>query len=302
MSKRNALPIWDENQNIHDMNDAQNNHQFEFKGKTISLNRRTFIKWFGAGCAAAIVEGCTISDRFDNPPLNEDIVIDLNDPQYQALTAVYDANVADAGYQSLDVNGLKLLIIRTSDTEFFIATRICAHANADLDLGKSGKWDASTGTLTCQLHGSQFRKGKGIVRGPVAQNLSYYEYTFDRTTNQLTILKQGDEQTAGTQAGAQAGTQNPDDRKVQILALTGDATRGKTVYEETYCGACHGEDAKGSDGNPRLIGTNLLEEIEDGEDFVEVLLQGIPSTSMASYDYLADQDIADMLAYVKSLK
>ncbi len=321
MSKRNYLPLLDESENFsQNMIDTQSSHHFEFKGKTIALSRRTFMKWFGAGCAAAMVEGCTIADRFDNPPLNEDIILDLNDPQYQALTAVYsDGQANNQGYLALDINGLKLLIIRVSESDFFISTRICAHANADLDLSKSGKWDSATGTLTCQLHGSQFRKGQGIVRGPVNQNLAYYEYRFDATANQLTILKQGMDQSmggtpagsqggsqggaqGGSQGGAQGGSQTSDDRKTQILSLTGDATRGKTVYEETYCGSCHGDDLKGYDQNPRLVGSNLLSELEDGEDFVETLLTGISGTAMGSYDYLADQDIADMLAYAKSLK
>jgi mono/diheme cytochrome c family protein len=305
MSKRNYLPLLDESENIsQNMVDTKSDHHFEFKGKTITLSRRTFMKWFGAGCAAAMVEGCTIADRFDNPPLNEDIVLDLNDPQYQALTAVYsDGQASNPGYLALNINGLKLLIIRVSESDFFISTRTCAHNNADLDLSKSGRWDSATGTLTCDDHKSKFRKGQGIVSGPVTQNLTYYEYTFDATANQLTILKQGmDQSMGGTPAGSQGGAQTSDDRKTQILSLTGDATRGKTVYEDTYCGSCHGDDLKGYDQNPGLLGSNLLSELEDGEDFVETLLEGISGTAMGSYYNLPDQDIADMLAYAKSLK
>lgn len=78
------------------------------------------------------------------------------------------------------------------------------------------------------------------------------------------------------------------------LDLTGDATAGAAVYAAS-CESCHGADGTGG------TGSDLTAELpgQTQEDVVMVLVDGIPSTSMVSYDaILSDQEIADVAAYV----
>lgn len=76
------------------------------------------------------------------------------------------------------------------------------------------------------------------------------------------------------------------------LELTGDATAGATVYADT-CGACHGADGMGG------IGPSLVEHApmhSDGE-LVTVIVNGSGTMEPVA---LADQEIADVLAYIRA--
>lgn len=80
-------------------------------------------------------------------------------------------------------------------------------------------------------------------------------------------------------------------RTEDILALTGDAVAGETVYTNN-CTGCHGADGTGVTG-PDL--TAYLPNATD-EDFIDVVLNG--QGVMGAFDSLADQDIADLTTYV----
>ncbi len=86
-----------------------------------------------------------------------------------------------------------------------------------------------------------------------------------------------------------------DDRITTILALTGDTTAGETVYS-TNCTGCHGADATGGSG-PSLVAA--FAEGED-EEMLDYIING-DGDMPAFGESLADQDIADVWAYVGSL-
>ena len=92
-----------------------------------------------------------------------------------------------------------------------------------------------------------------------------------------------------TLATACGDTQQADD----ILALEGDATNGEAVFSAN-CASCHGADGTGGSG-PNLIG----EAGEDDAEWVEIILGG-EDTMPAFVDVLTDQEIADVLAWLKS--
>ena len=97
---------------------------------------------------------------------------------------------------------------------------------------------------------------------------------------------------AGTTAGTTGGTTTPQTRTEMILAMTGNPDNN-TPYMQN-CSSCHGADAMGG------TGSNLLQEIVNETNFVNTILMG-RGREMPPYDYLADQEIADIVAYVKSL-
>lgn len=78
-----------------------------------------------------------------------------------------------------------------------------------------------------------------------------------------------------------------------ILALTGDATNGATVFADN-CAACHGADGTGGSG-PDLTG-----ESEGAEEMADIILNG--EGDMTAFDgVITDQEIADVIAYVESI-
>jgi glucose/arabinose dehydrogenase/mono/diheme cytochrome c family protein len=82
---------------------------------------------------------------------------------------------------------------------------------------------------------------------------------------------------------------------------------GKTVYD-SYCLPCHMNNGKGAPGmNPPLIGTDYV--LGDKERLIKVVLQGLSEpieikgeiyqNVMASHSFLSDQQIADVLTFVR---
>jgi mono/diheme cytochrome c family protein len=77
-------------------------------------------------------------------------------------------------------------------------------------------------------------------------------------------------------------------------APTGDAKRGKELFEVTYrCYACHGWDAQ--TGSPRLVPMNRPQE-----QFIAYVRK--PATpGMPRFVDVPDRDLADVYAYIRSI-
>jgi mono/diheme cytochrome c family protein len=89
---------------------------------------------------------------------------------------------------------------------------------------------------------------------------------------------------AGGQAAAQ-GSSSPS---------TGDATRGKKLYESTFaCYACHGYD--GQSGSPRLI------PMPRSEAAFIAFLRKPPREAMPKFADVPERDLADVYAYIRSI-
>ena len=80
-----------------------------------------------------------------------------------------------------------------------------------------------------------------------------------------------------------------------VAAPSGDAKRGKTLFDETYkCYACHGY--AGETGSPRLAPMSRTEE-----SFV-AFVRKPPNAAMPSFVDVPARDLADVYAYLKSLR
>jgi mono/diheme cytochrome c family protein len=77
-------------------------------------------------------------------------------------------------------------------------------------------------------------------------------------------------------------------------APTGDAKRGKELFEKTYrCYACHGFD--GQSGSPRLVPMARTQEA-----FIAYVRK--PATQgMPKFPAVPEQDLVDVYAYVRSI-
>ena len=84
--------------------------------------------------------------------------------------------------------------------------------------------------------------------------------------------------------------------------------RGKKIYD-TYCMACHQADGSGVSGlNPPLIKTKWV--LGDKKQLITILLKGMDepievngeeySNVMASHAFLKDEEIADVLTFIRN--
>lgn len=80
----------------------------------------------------------------------------------------------------------------------------------------------------------------------------------------------------------------------QLAPPTGDAVRGKVVFEQTLrCYACHGFD--GQTGSPRLVPMARTQEV-----FLAYVKK--PATpGMPSFRDAAERDLVDVYAYIRSI-
>lgn len=93
----------------------------------------------------------------------------------------------------------------------------------------------------------------------------------------------------------------------QQSGLKASKDRGKVVYD-TYCLACHMQDGGGAPRmNPPLIKTKFV--LGDKKKLIGIVMNGLSgvevdgedySNVMAPHNFLTDQQIADVLTYVRN--
>ena len=100
-----------------------------------------------------------------------------------------------------------------------------------------------------------------------------------------------------SEASAPSDPSNPPEetRAQAILALSGDASNGSTVYG-TNCSGCHLVDGSGTDGQG--TGTNL-QGFQFTEESVNSIIDGIGSMPPLG-QFLTDQEIADIIAHIET--
>lgn len=75
---------------------------------------------------------------------------------------------------------------------------------------------------------------------------------------------------------------------------------GKTLYD-VNCSFCHGADARGGEGGPNLLHSELVMDDQSGELIAPVVQNGRPGTAMPKFDLTTDQ-ISDIAAYIHSFR
>jgi disulfide bond formation protein DsbB len=94
--------------------------------------------------------------------------------------------------------------------------------------------------------------------------------------------------------------------------LKGDATKGKDKFIGT-CSACHGPDAKGVTGLGKDLTTSAFTRGLSDADFIAFVVKGRPASDPANTTKvdmlpkggnpaLTDQDLADIVAYARTLQ
>jgi mono/diheme cytochrome c family protein len=82
-------------------------------------------------------------------------------------------------------------------------------------------------------------------------------------------------------------------------APAGDVARGKALYMKNMCYTCHGTAGQGGD---RGSGPRIAYDVWPWEGFAQQVRH--PREAMPRYDakFLGDRDLADIYAYVASMK
>jgi cytochrome c oxidase cbb3-type subunit III len=108
---------------------------------------------------------------------------------------------------------------------------------------------------------------------------------------------------AGPQAPAQPpgtpGVTRPPAYPVRPPADPAMVARGRQIFSAN-CSFCHGSDARGGEGGPNLIRSQLVLDDHDGELITTVVQNGRPDKGMPKFD-LPTQDIATIAAFIHSM-
>jgi len=111
---------------------------------------------------------------------------------------------------------------------------------------------------------------------------------------------------AGTQQGGRAGRGGRAGQPVRPPAYPthpqADAdtiARGKLLFSTT-CSFCHGSDARGGEGGPNLVRSQLVMNDEKGELIATVVQNGRPDRGMPKFDLTAAQ-VADIAGYLHNV-
>ena len=78
------------------------------------------------------------------------------------------------------------------------------------------------------------------------------------------------------------------------------AERGKALFG-VHCSFCHGSDARGGEGGPNLIRSQLVLSDKNGENIAPVVQNGRVDRGMPKFDLTPDQ-ISDIAAYIHSFR
>lgn len=154
-------------------------------------DRRTVLGGLAVG---ALVAGCRIDDpgagdddvpvdasAGDAPPGqgfemcgNNQVCVDLTHPNNTSLLTA-------GGKRVITVGTKKVIIGRTSDTEFVTMSAVCTHAGCTVN------FNLGAAQMQCPCHGSRFTFDGEKVAGPATRPLPVFTNTFDAGMNLLTI-------------------------------------------------------------------------------------------------------------------
>jgi len=76
--------------------------------------------------------------------------------------------------------------------------------------------------------------------------------------------------------------------------------RGKAVYG-VNCAFCHGSDARGGEGGPNLIRSEVLLNDKSGELLAPIVQKGLPDRGMPKFD-MSTAQISDIAAFIHSFR
>ena len=111
-----------------------------------------------------------------------------------------------------------------------------------------------------------------------------------------------------TQLSPQAPAQPPASAPVRVAhpaypvrppADPSVVARGRQIFS-AICSFCHGSDARGGEGGPNLIRSELVLDDKDGELITTVVQNGRPDKGMPKFD-LSKEDIASIAAFLHSM-
>ena len=104
---------------------------------------------------------------------------------------------------------------------------------------------------------------------------------------------------ASPSGGRPAGAARPSAYPVRPPADPAVVQRGRQIFSAN-CSFCHGSDARGGEGGPNLIRSEIVLDDKDGELIATVVQNGRPAKGMPKFD-LSLEEIASIAAFIHSM-
>jgi cytochrome b6-f complex iron-sulfur subunit len=145
--------------------------------------RRAFLTRLGVIAGAAALSpglaGCeTVEMHSDPPKKGATLSFDLADAAFKDLAAV-GASV------SIDVDGNKGLLIRSSTDKFIAMSSVCTHQGCPLS------WDSANKAIKCFCHGAAFSADGKVTNKPsdgsAIAHLAVWSVSFDASSGKGTV-------------------------------------------------------------------------------------------------------------------
>ncbi len=103
-----------------------------------------------------------------------DLCIDLTHPLNAGLVAVGGSRVFTTPKD-------RIVVVRTSDTNFTSLTAVCTHA------GCTVRYVKTSDNFACPCHGSKFTIAGAVMVGPATRSLKTYQNDFDAAASTVTV-------------------------------------------------------------------------------------------------------------------
>lgn len=142
------------------------------KSNCSGCSRRALLQ--GLGIAALSACGNPSQPSGTAAACGANLCLDLTDPNNKDLTTAGGALIVDTSSDTI-------MVVRVSDTQVAALSAICTHA------GCENLYTASSMTLDCPCHGSQFSLSGSVLRGPARRSLRTYTATLSGTTITITL-------------------------------------------------------------------------------------------------------------------
>lgn len=104
---------------------------------------------------------------------------------------------------------------------------------------------------------------------------------------------------ASPSGGRPAGAARPSAYPVRAAADPAVVQRGRQIFSAN-CSFCHGSDARGGEGGPNLIRSEIVLDDKNGELIATVVQNGRPAQGMPKFD-LSLEEIASIAAFIHSM-
>ncbi|NPA35169.1 MAG: cytochrome c [Chlorobi bacterium] len=169
------------------------------------------------------------------------------------------------------------------------------------------------GSCGSETGDSQVESAKEAIEEKTEQVEQAVEQTVEEAAEEVKeVVGNEESQESSSQTSEETSEGTAGTSGNQTTAQIGDPSKGEQLFKQ-YCAACHGQDAKGIQGvGPSLVNNEFI-KTKGVEDLVQFIVEGrpanhpdnktgIPMPPKGGFDVLTEEEITDIVAYIKTLE